>query len=206
MKRALVLALAVLLVAASISPVFAEEQTTTINMKVSVGFLGKTAMGTMVIKNDCLATEGPAPWSFTGQVDGQQASASGLATVKWTGSGYEATITQVDTWDMGGVSRPNLPLTGSIIQDTSGAIWGVVNTRQAGPISIPLAIQGVSKLPAPCQGNAVFDVTNVAGVQEITGLPKTGSAPELFHPFMLVLAAAGIAALTGSRLIARRIG
>lgn len=204
MKRILLVALVLLLVVSTTSTVFAEEQTVTINMKVTVAFVGKTAMGTLVIRNECPGLQTPCKWSFIGQVDGQPASASGLITLKWTGAGYEGTVTQIDSWDMGGVGRPKLPLTGALVQDVNQVFWGVVNTHRRGTFSIPLAIPAIKKLPEPCTGNIVFDVTNVAGVQEITGLPKTGSGPDWLNPVIVVLAVLGVAAIGGSRVILRR--
>lgn len=198
----LALALALALVAAT--PAFAAEQTLTATVKVTFGFLGKTVMGTLVIKNSGTPGSIDMTWTFTGTVDGKQASAKGAGTGRWTGTSYEGTVTRIDTWDMAGLPRPALPLPISLLQGVGRTIWVAPGFKALGTISTPLVVEGVEKLPPPFQKDLALSVTNAPGVQEIKGLPPTGAGPEWLNLLALAFVVGGGGALAASRMLLRR--
>jgi len=205
MKRILVLALLVLLVVATSAAAFAEEEyTVTATMKVTLAFINKSALGTLVVRYSGTPDNIDARWTFDGQVDGKPAAASGLAHARWTSKGYEGTITKVDSWKIAGVGPPNLPLPVAVSGGANNLVWAVVTTREIGPVSIPLSLQGAAKLPAPFQGDLTLSLTNAAGIQEIKGLPRTGDVPAWVGLAALALAVLSAASIAGSRVLLRR--
>lgn len=172
------LALALGLTAVGVSTVLAEGQTVTATLKLSIPFVGgETALGTMVIQNAGTAGNMDSHWTFVGQVNGQPATASGTARGRWNGSGYDGSIIAVESWRMGGVPAPKLPLAMSFLNVSGQTVNSSVSTHRSGALTVPLAIQGVNALPAPFQGNLQISATNVTG-SEIQSLPRTGATPD----------------------------
>lgn len=205
MRRGLVLALVLLVSVVGTTAAFADEQTVTVNAKVSsLLFGGKTVLGTLVIKDTGTAQVIASQWTFIGQMDGKPASASGTASGRFTGKSYEGNLTKVDNWDMGGVPAPPAGMPMSVLTGADGTIFGVVNAPNAGTVSVPFAVQGVSKLPEPFKGDLSLSITNLAGASEIKGLPRTGAIPVAFDLLALLLIALGGGVFASSRLLPRR--
>jgi hypothetical protein len=166
---ALAALLLVLVTASAIAA--AKEQTCVAAVKVTVPVIGKTMLGTVVTRSTGSSNDMTVAWAFTGAVNGTPASSSGHATAKWSSS-YRGTITSIDTWDMGGLPRPVLPLGVSLADGSKadGVILSLAFTK-LGTISLPLSVQGLKKLPPPFKGDVVVNVTNIAGKQTVTVLP-----------------------------------
>ena len=168
-------------------------------------------------------------WTFTGQVNGKPASSSGTWVGVWDGASYVGNITQITAWSMGTLNevsvagqviypagapvfKPKTPIAASIKGGDSKSAWLVLGLRKLGEMSFPLAVQGggydpgSGKVAPPCQGPRTFSVTNVAGQQEIRGLPRTGEAPGGLDVLAFAALALGAGALFASRRLWRRPG
>lgn len=192
MKRLVVLAMVALLSLATATATLAAGQTVTANVKVTVPGVNKTIMGAIVVKNSGTADNISAVWTFIGTVDGQAASAKGLAEGRFTGTGYEGQLTKVETWDMLGLPKIGIPTPLSLQSGTDQAIVGSVKTKMFGDISAPLAVQGVEKMIAPFSGDLTLSVTNQTA-QPVLTLPRTGAGSHAIDlPMLALLGAIGI--------------
>lgn len=207
MKRLAVVLLVVLVALLQIAPAFAAEQTVTITLKVSAPLIGKSALGTMVLHNAGDPSSLATTWTFTGQVDGQPASASGQAEGRFTGNTYDLTITRVDTWDMNGIPHPKLPLRMTARPGAHQTVDLVVFAHTLGTVSTPLSVQGVTGVPAPFTGDLTLSVTNAPG-GVVRVLPRTGVGDPLPAVADLgVIGGVALLLLVGTRalVVARRL-
>ena len=204
MKR-FVVVLALLALFVSTPTALAAEQTVTVALRVSAPLLGKSALGTMVLRNSGVPESFAVDWTFTGQVDGLPASASGRGEARFADGTYEVTITEVQNWDMGGIPRPKLPLRMAARAGANQTFEMTVFARVLGTVSTPLSLQGAPELPAPFTGDLILSVTNAPAVPP-RALPNTGLGDDRLSPLLALAAAAGAVALVagGRRVVARR--
>lgn len=219
----LALFLAMVLAVVPVTAAFAESpQTITASVNLTMPLVNKAALGTLVLTETGTADQIVENWTFTGQVDGRPASVAGVNRGHWTGSGFIGQVTEITQWNVPGISRPRLPLSMALSSekgstshslvlwdrdttqprpsaDQSGVVNLTVTTHQRGTVSIPIAVQGASGLPAPFQGNLVLGLTNASSAGPVKVLPRTGAIPEGYNLAALALIALGGGALLTSR-------
>lgn len=222
-RRLWAVVLAVILAAIPVASAFAEStQTITATLNVALPFVNKAAVGTLVLVDSGTPEQMVENWTFTGQIDGQPASAAGVNHGKWTGSSFVGQVTEITQWNVPGVPRPSLPAPMTLsstsvtlsdlatgpqqtsarpapVSDTSGVVYLTFTTRSKGSFTVPLAVQGAPGLLAPFQGNLALSMTNVSSTGPVTKLPKTGAVPEWFNWLALGLVGLGGAAVLASR-------
>lgn len=197
---------AAILAAMSFSTAFAAlTQTITANVDVTIPFVNKSALGTIVLMETGTPDHIVGNWSFTGQVNGKLASAAGVYVGQYTGSSYVGQVTAISDWNVPGVGRPQLPLT-LTLSSTSGVINFDIITHHHGTLGIPLAVQGVRGLPPPFQGNLTLSITNAVLSGPVQQLPRTGAVPEWYDLAALAMIGFGCLALATSRTALRRLG
>jgi len=247
MRRLFVAMLVLLLAVAAAPAAFAEEgnDTTTINIKM----FGNTLMGSIVehyyYEPGTAAQQSPArreecpnpgpvqitgeTWTFTGQMNGQPASASGTWAGVWDGSSYIGEVTQFTSWNMGTLNevsvagkviypagmpfpKPRVPLAISAKTGPGNSAWLFLGLRKLGELSSPLNLRGVGvdpgtgKIPPPCAGPRSFSLTNVAGAGAVSQLPRTGDLPGRLDFLAFAALVLGAGALLASRRLLRRAG
>ena len=187
MSRLLSVVLALALVALTASAALAEEQTVTVTTKVKIPLYDKTAIGTVVMHNTGTPDNIAVNWSYTGQLDGKSAKASGKALASWDGHNYSGHVTQITAWNMPGIPKPGIGATFRIEDQGNHVVNVYFDGLVTKNLYTKLVYQGIDAIPEPFTGDIAISVTNTtaSGIDE---LPKTGSVPQaaFFLPLALV--------------------
>jgi hypothetical protein len=154
----------------------AATETSVWQVDVSVPVINRAILGTLTANVD--PATGNGDWSFQGTVDGHTATASGKGQLSGSGSNGTITITSIDQWNLPGVPKPGLPLSGSV-KVTGNVAYLTIHAQTLTFPLIPLSISGSNSSSVqfpPAAGTYAVTMAG-SGTQDVNSLPVTGAGP-----------------------------